>query len=80
MTLCRQRQMMPMGENSMGEGYEKAKPCHPLYNSILFSFFGWLYINGLAAPALTGSLITGAIWAGICMIFDGFGLVLIKHP
>lgn len=28
--------MKPMDENSMGEGYEKTKPWHPLYNIILF--------------------------------------------
>ena len=37
--------MKPMEENGMGEGYEKTKPWHPLYNIILFSIFGWLYIK-----------------------------------
>ena len=72
--------MKPMDENSMGEGYEKTKPWHPLYNIILFSLFGWLYMNGLTEPSLTEALITGAIWAGICIVFDVFGWVLIKHP
>ena len=40
--------MKPMDENGMGEGYEKTKPWHPLYNIILFSLFGWLYMNDLA--------------------------------
>lgn len=29
--------MKPMDKDSMGEGYEKTKPWHPLYNIILFS-------------------------------------------
>ena len=64
----------------MGEGYEKTKPWHPLYNIILFSLFGWLYLHGLAAPTIGEALITGAIWAGITIVFDLFGWVLIKHP
>lgn len=72
--------MKPMDQNSMGEGYEKTKPWHPLYNIVLFSVFGFLYLNGLNAPTLREAVITGAIWAGICIVFDLFGWVLIKHP
>lgn len=72
--------MSPMDKNGMGEGYEKTKPWHPLYNIILFTLFGWFYMRGLAEPALTEALITGGIWAGICIVFDVFGWVLIKHP
>jgi len=36
--------MKPMDENGMGEGYEKTKPWHPLYNIILFSIFGWIFV------------------------------------
>ena len=72
--------MKPMDENGMGEGYEKTKPWHPLYNIVLFSIFGWLYMNGLTEPTFAEALITGAIWAGICIVFDVFGWVLIKHP
>ena len=45
--------MKPMDEQGMGEGYERTKPWHPLYNTV---------------------------WAGICIVFDVFGWVLIKHP
>lgn len=69
-----------MDEKSMGEGYEKTKPWHPLYNIILFSLFGWLYMQGVAAPSLYDALITGAIWVSICVVFDVFGWVIIKHP
>ncbi|WP_040950526.1 hypothetical protein [Gorillibacterium massiliense] len=72
--------MSPMDEKGMGEGYEKTKPWHPLYNIILFSIFGWLYIQGLSAPTLEEALITGAIWAGVCIVFDVLGWVIIKHP
>ena len=56
--------MKPMDENGMGEGYEKTKPWHPLYNIISFSIFGFAYMNGLAEPTITEALITGTIWAG----------------
>ena len=69
-----------LDENGMGEGYEKTKPWHPLYNIVLFSLFGWLYMKGLALPSLSEAIITGAIWAGICIVFDVFGWVIIKHP
>ena len=64
----------------MGEGYEKTKPWHPLYNIILFSLFGWIYMKSLTTPTLSEALITGAIWAGICIVADLVGWVLIKHP
>jgi hypothetical protein len=37
--------MKPMDKDGMGEGYEKTKPWHPLYNIILFSLFGWVIIK-----------------------------------
>ena len=64
----------------MGEGYEKTKPWHPLYNIILFSLFGYLYMHGLAVPTMMEAVITGAIWTGICIVFDLFGWVIFKHP
>lgn len=72
--------MKPMDENGMGEGYEKTKPWHPLYNIVLFTLFGWLYLRGLPAPSMAEALITGGIWAGICIVFDVFGWVIVKHP
>ena len=64
----------------MGEGYERTKPWHPLYNIVIFSLCGWLYLRGLKNPTLTDALCTGAIWAGVCIVFDVFGWVLIRHP
>ena len=64
--------MKPMDGRSMGEGYEKTKPWHPLYNIILFTAFGFLYMNGLDNPTMKDAFITGAVWAGICIVFDVF--------
>lgn len=72
--------MSPMDENSMGEGYEHTKPWHPLYNIVLFSLFGYLYMQGLDDPTLIEAFLTGVLWMGICVVFDIFGWVLIKHP
>lgn len=72
--------MKPMDEKGMGQGYEKTKPWHPLYNIVLFSLFGWLYLRGVASPSFQEAVITGAIWAGICIVFDVFGWVIVKHP
>ena len=74
--------MRPMekGKEGMGEAYEKTKPWHPLYNIILFTLFGWLYMKGLHIPTIHEALITGAIWMGIAIVFDLFGWVIIKHP
>ena len=72
--------MQPMDQNSMCEGYEKTKPWHPLYNIVLFSLFGWLYMQGLDTPTFQDAIFNGLIWAGICIVFDVFGWVLIKHP
>ena len=69
-----------MDENGMGEGYEKTKPWHPLYNLLLFPLFGWLYMRALAEPSAKEAIVTGAIWAGICIVFDLVGWVLIRHP
>ena len=59
---------------------KKNKPWHPLYHIILFSLFGYLHLNGLPAPSLGQALLTGAVWAGICIVFDVFGWVIIRHP
>lgn len=64
----------------MGEGYEKTKPWHPLYNIVIFSLFGYFYLNGLANPSMGEALLTGLIWAGICLVFDAIGWVMIQHP
>lgn len=72
--------MKPMDKDSMGEGYEKTKPWHPLYNIIIFTMFGFVYMNGLTNPTIGEAVITGAIWVGICIVFDVFGWVIIKHP
>lgn len=64
----------------MGEGYEKTKPWHPLYNIIIFPIFAYLYFNGLETVALTNVIATSLIWGTITAAFDVIGWVLIKHP
>lgn len=72
--------MKPMDNDSMGEGYEKTKPFHPLYNIIIFPIFAYLYLSTLSVPTITDAVVTGLIWVGITILFDVFGWVLIKHP
>ena len=37
-------------------------------------------MRGLADPTMGEALVTGALWTGICVVFDVFGWVLIRHP
>lgn len=64
----------------MGEGYEKTKPWHPLYNVVIFPIFSYLYLHGLEIVTLTEVMATSLIWGTITVVFDLFGWVLIKHP
>ena len=72
--------MRPMDGNSMGEGYERTKPWHPLYNLIVFPLCAWMYLRTLAAPTWEDAALTGAVWVGITIVFDLCGWVLIRHP
>lgn len=72
--------MKPMDEHSMGEGYEKTKPWHPLYNIIVFPIFAFIYFNGLEVITLSNVIATSLIWGTITVVFDVFGWVIIKHP
>ena len=47
---------------------------------LLFSVFGYLYMRGLSTPTLSEAILTGVLWSGICIVFDVFGWVIIKHP
>ncbi len=64
----------------MGEGYEKTKPWHPLYNIIIFPIFAWLYLNSLASITLNEVALTAAVWLSITLVVDLIGWVIIKHP
>lgn len=64
----------------MGEGYEKTKPWHPLYNLIVFPIFSYLYFNGLEVLTLSNVIATSITWGTITVVFDMFGWVVIKHP
>lgn len=64
----------------MGEGYEKTKPWHPLYNIIIFPIFAYIYLSGLETVTLSNVILTSVIWGTITVVFDLIGWVLIKHP
>lgn len=64
----------------MGEGYEKTKPWHPLYNIIIFPVFVLIYFNGLDAITFKNVIITSIIWGTLTVVFDLFVWVIIKHP
>jgi hypothetical protein len=72
--------MKPMDGRSMGEGYEKTKPFHPVYNIVIFPICAFLYLKTLSAPTFTDAVMTGLIWASITVVIDVFGWVIIKHP
>lgn len=64
----------------LGEGYEATKPWHPLYNIILFTLFGFIYMKCVKNPTLKKAVNTGILWAVISIVFDLVGWVLIDHP
>ena len=64
----------------MGEGYEKTKPWHPIYNLVIFPIFASLYFHGLGSVTLSHVIYTSLLWGSITVVFDVIGWVLIKHP
>lgn len=64
----------------MGEGYEKTKPWHPLYNIVIFPIFAYLYLSGLEIFTIKDVIFTSFVWGTITIVFDVIGWVLIKHP
>ena len=64
----------------LGEGYEATKPWHPLYNIILFTLFGYIYMRCVKNPTLKKAVHTGIFWAVISIVIDLVGWVLIDHP
>lgn len=64
----------------MGEGYEKTKPWHPIYNMIVFPLFSYIYFRTLGIVNFQQVAITSILWGTITVIFDLFGWVIIKHP
>ena len=73
--------MSSMAEGpGLGQGYEMTKPWHPLYNIILFTVFGLLYLRKVKEPTLKKAMVTGALWSGISIVIDLVGWVLVPHP
>lgn len=64
----------------MGEGYERTKPWHPLYNIIIFPLFAYIYFSTTGTAALSNAIATSLIWGTLTVGFDLIGWVLIKHP
>lgn len=64
----------------MGEGYEKTKPWHPLYNIIIFPIFAYIYLTGPETVTFSNVIATSIIWGTITVLFDLIGWVVIKHP
>ena len=64
----------------MGEGYERTKPWHPLYNIIIFPPFAYLYLAGLHTVTLQTAVWTGLLWGTVTVVIDVIGWVLIKPP
>ncbi|MDE7048581.1 hypothetical protein [Parablautia intestinalis] len=64
----------------MGEGYEKTKPWHVLYNIVIFPVFAYIYYSGLTSVTWESAVLTSFIWGTITVILDLFGWVIIKHP
>lgn len=64
----------------MGEGYEKTKPWHPLYNIVIFPIFAFFYFNGLETVTLSNVILASLIWGTLTIVFDLLAWVLIKHP
>lgn len=64
----------------MGEGYERTKPWHPLYNIVIFPIFAYLYLNGLDAVTISAVIAVSLIWGTVTVVFDLIGWVVIKHP
>ncbi len=64
----------------MGEGYERTKPWHPLYNIIIFPPFAYLYLAGLHTVTFQTAVWTGLLWGTVTIVIDVIGWVLIKHP
>ena len=69
-----------MDSPGMGEGYERTKPWHPLYNIIIFPPFAYLYLAGLHTVTRQTAVWTGLLWGTVTVVIDVIGWVLIKHP
>jgi len=62
----------------MGEGYERTRPWHPLYNLLVFPLFAGLCLPGGAAVRDAAAL--SLLWGTAKVVLDVFGWVLIRHP
>ena len=65
---------------SQTPAYLMTLPYHPLLNLCWFPF-AWMYLRGFAVDLRQReALKLGTFWAGICILIDLFGWILIPHP
>ena len=64
----------------MGEGYQRTKPWHPLYNLLVFPLAAWVYLRGSGASSWREAVFTALLWGTLTVVADLIGWVLIKHP
>ncbi len=64
----------------LGEGYNKTKPWHPLYNLIILPIFSYLYFKGFDIVTLSDVIVTSILWGTSAIVIDLVFWVLIKHP
>lgn len=64
----------------MGEGYERTKPWHPLYNILIFPLFALLYFRWAGVSSWGAVAGTALLWGTVTVAADLVGWVLIKHP
>lgn len=64
----------------MGEGYEKTKPWHPLYNIIIFPIFSYVFLRSFETLTFDVVISVSLFWGTLTLVIDLIGWVLIKHP
>ena len=66
---------------SLSPAYLKTKPFHVLYNIVLFPIAAYLYFQATVLSNLwLEALVLAVTWAGITILIDWIGWVVIKHP
>ena len=66
---CKAKCLLKEGPG-MGEGYERTKPWHPLYNLLIFPFFAWLYLRGAGVVSWREAAATALLWGTLTVVVD----------
>lgn len=59
----------------MGEGYERTKPWHPLYNIIIFPICSYYHLRVFEKNLLENAIQTSLIWGSVTIVIDLIGWV-----